>query len=147
GALWSDPSNWETGTVPTANDDAIVITNQLNRLTPTSPVLTSTYPVLINAAAFAQSLTMNHFSDLTDPHHPQPHLINQSTLTIGTGGIGLSADAWVENFGTIDVGGAMELLDSSVLHNAGILNLAQGGDFTTTHTIANDASGTIDVTG
>ena len=31
-------SNWETGTAPTANDDAIIITNQLDGLTPTYPV-------------------------------------------------------------------------------------------------------------
>ena len=27
--LWSDPSNWETGTVPNADNDAIIITDQL----------------------------------------------------------------------------------------------------------------------
>ena len=70
GGLWSDQSNWETGTVPTASDDAIIITDQLDGLTPS-------YPVTINAPAFAKSLTMNDFG--TSP----PELINQSTLTIG----------------------------------------------------------------
>ena len=36
-------ANWETGNVPTANDDAIIITNQLIGLTPS-------YPVTIDAA-------------------------------------------------------------------------------------------------
>ena len=38
GGLWGDASNWETGTVPTATDDAIIITNQLIGLTPSYPV-------------------------------------------------------------------------------------------------------------
>ena len=43
---WNDASNWETGTVPTANDDAIIITDQLHGKTPY-------YPVTIDAAAVA----------------------------------------------------------------------------------------------
>jgi len=38
GGLWSHANNWETGTVPTATDDAIVITDQLRGLTPSYPV-------------------------------------------------------------------------------------------------------------
>ncbi len=98
GALWSDPTNWETGTVPTANDDAIVITDQLHGLTPS-------FPVTIDAPAVAKSLTMNDFGTLP------PQLINQSTLTIG-GALNLSADSIVKNFGSISVGGLAEILKS-----------------------------------
>ncbi len=41
-------SNWETGTVPTATDDAIIITDQLHGLTPS-------YPVTIDAPAVAKT--------------------------------------------------------------------------------------------
>jgi hypothetical protein len=54
GGLWSDASNWETGTVPTATDDVIIIINQLIGLTPS-------YPVIINATAVAGSVAMNDF--------------------------------------------------------------------------------------
>ena len=58
GGLWSDASNWETGTVPTANDDAIIITDQLIGLTPS-------YPVTIDAttAAEAKSFDDERFRD------------------------------------------------------------------------------------
>ena len=118
GALWSDKSNWETGTVPTASDDAIVITDQLAGLTPS-------YPVTINAPAFAKSLTMNDFGGAptvppaVPPPPAPPVLINQSTLTIG-GAVSLNADSDIENSGTIIVGGLMEVLDASVLNNSGI---------------------------
>ena len=77
---WNDPSNWETGTVPTAGDDAIIITDQLQGKTPY-------YPVTIKAAAdggvaaFANSLTMNDFGTTA------PELDNYNTLTIGAGGL------------------------------------------------------------
>jgi VCBS repeat-containing protein len=131
GGLWSDAANWETGTVPTANDDAIIITDQLHGLTPS-------YPVTINAKAFANSVTMNDFGTSA------PQLINNSSLTIG-GAFDLSADAIVDNFGTISVGGLMEVLDTSVLVNFGLITLAQGGDFKTQNTVTN--SGTVDLTG
>jgi hypothetical protein len=134
GGLWSDPSNWETGTVPTANDDAIIITNQLIGLTPS-------YPVTIDAPAVAKSLTMNDFGTSA------PELINQSTLTIGDT-FTMSADSIVENHGVISVvGGLMEVLDHSVLQNFGSLELGQGGDFKDQSSISNASTGTIEISG
>ncbi len=52
GGFWKDGANWETGNVPTISDDVIVITDQLHGLTPS-------YPVTIDAAAYAKSLTMD----------------------------------------------------------------------------------------
>ena len=44
-----------------------------------------------------------------------PTLINHNTLTVGAGGISLSADAILENFGIISVGGPFEVLQESSL--------------------------------
>ncbi len=133
GGLWSDASNWETGTVPTANDDVIIITDQLRGLTPS-------YPVTIDAPAFAKSVTMNDFG--TSP----PKLVNHSTLAIG-GAFSLSANSIVYNAGTISVGGLMEVLDHSVLQNCGVLILEQGGDFKGYSIISNAGTGSIEVAG
>jgi fibronectin-binding autotransporter adhesin len=133
GGLWSDASNWETGTVPTANDDVIIITDQLRGLTPS-------YPVTIDAPAVAKSVTMNDFG--TSP----PKLVNHSTLAIG-GAFSLSADSIVYNAGTIGVGGLMEVLDYSVLQNCGVLTLEQGGNFKGYSIISNAGTGSIEVAG
>jgi hypothetical protein len=133
GGLWSDAANWETGTVPTLNDDVIIITDQLRGLTPS-------YPVTIDAPAFAKSVTMNDFGSSA------PELINQSTLTI-SGVLSLAADSIVDNSGTISVGDLMEVLNTSVLQNSGLITLANGGDFKDHSTISNTITGTIDVTG
>jgi len=134
GGLWSDASNWETGTAPTATDDVIIITDQLHGLTPS-------FPVTIDAPAFAKSLTMNDFESSA------PQLINHSTLTI-SGVLSLNADSIVDNFeaATIIVGGKMEVLDHSVLHNYGVITLANGGDFKNFSTISNTTTGQIEVT-
>jgi fibronectin-binding autotransporter adhesin len=144
GALWSDASNWETGRVPTGSDDVIVITNQLIGLTPS-------YPVTINAPAFANSVTMNDFPAVVvppavPPPPSPPVLINLSTLTIG-GAFDLNADSDVENSGTISVGGLMEILDTSVLNNSGAITLGLGGDFKNQSTITNTTTGTIEISG
>ncbi|UFW49091.1 MULTISPECIES: VCBS domain-containing protein [Bradyrhizobium] len=133
GGFWKDAANWETGTVPTINDDVIVITDQLHGLTPS-------YPVTIDTAAFAKSITMNDFGG------PPPKLINQSSLTIA-GALNMSADSILTNAatGTMSVGGKAEILDTSVLTNAGHLTLAGGGDFAAGATITN--SGTIELSG
>jgi VCBS repeat-containing protein len=133
GGLWSDAANWETGTVPTSTDDVIIITNQLIGLTPS-------FPVTIDTAAFAKSVTMHDFGSSA------PELINQSSLTI-SGVLSLGEDSIVENHGTISVGGLMEVSNTSVLDNSGLLTLAQGGDFKDQSTISNKIGGTIDVTG
>nr|WP_161491317.1 LamG-like jellyroll fold domain-containing protein [Bradyrhizobium neotropicale] len=137
GGLWSDGTNWETGVAPTIDDDVIVITNQLIGLTPS-------YPVTIDVAAFAKSLTMNDY-DIT-PLHKVPEVINKSTLTIA-GALSLSADSKLTNFaaGIILVGGKAEILGTSVLANAGYLTLAGGGDFASGTSITN--SGTIELSG
>ncbi len=133
GGLWSTASNWETGTVPTANDDVIIITDQLIGLTPS-------YPVTIDAPAVAKSVTMNDFG--TSP----PELINRSTLTVG-GAFTMSADSILENYGAITVGGLMEIGDRSTLHNFGTLTLEKGGDLSGQSTILNANGGAIDVSG
>lgn len=131
GGFWKDAANWETGTVPTINDDVIVITDQLHGLTPS-------YPVTIDAAAYAKSITMNDFGG------PPPVVINQSSLTV-SGALNMSADSILTNAaaGTMSVGGKAEILDTSVLTNAGYLTLAGGGDFAAGTTITN--SGTIEL--
>lgn len=133
GGFWKDAANWETGTVPTIDDDVIVITDQLHGLTPS-------YPVTIDAAASAKSVTMNDFGG------PPPKLINQSSLTI-SGALNMSADSILTNAatGTMSVGAKAEILDTSVLTNAGHLTLKGGGDFASGTTITN--SGTIELSG
>jgi VCBS repeat-containing protein len=132
GGFWSDGANWKTGTVPTANDDAVIMTNQLIGLTPS-------FPVTINAPAVARSITMD------DIGSTPPELINLNHLTIGTGGLSLNADSIIHNSGTIDIAGSAEFLGQSVLVNCGTLNLAQGGDFGYQTSITN--SGTIKLSG
>lgn len=133
GGFWKDAANWETGTVPTIDDDVIVITDQLHGLTPS-------YPVTIDAAAYAKSITMNDFGG------PPPKLINQSSLTIA-GALNMSADSILTNAvtGTMSVGGKAEILDTAVLTNAGHLTFAGGGDFAAGITITN--SGTLELSG
>jgi VCBS repeat-containing protein len=133
GGFWKGAANWATGTVPTINDDVIVITDQLHGLTPS-------YPVTIDTAAYAKSITMNDFGG------PPPKVINQSSLTI-SGALNMGADSIFTNgaTGAMWVGGKAEILDTSVLTNAGSLTLQAGGDFAKGTTITN--SGTIALTG
>jgi fibronectin-binding autotransporter adhesin len=137
--LWSTAQNWETGTVPTATDDVIIITDQMIGLTPV-------YPVTIDLPALAKSVTMNDFGTLFTN---SPTLINQSTLTVGSGGISLSADSIIENdkSATVSVAGLMGVLDQSSLQNYGQITLQGGGDFRDQSKITNFASGTIEVSG
>ncbi len=148
GGLWQDAGNWATGTVPTDQDDVIVITDQLHGLTPS-------YPVTIDVAAFAKSLTLDDYD--TTPGHKMPEVINNSTLTIG-GKLTLNADAKFTNSlgGHVTVGGAIDVetitrtsgavvTNTSTITNAGTLTLQAGGTIDTLTVIAN--SGTIDLTG
>jgi VCBS repeat-containing protein len=130
GGSWNDAANWGTGTVPTATDDAIVITNQLIGLTPS-------YPVTVDHAAAARSLSMNDFGNTP------PILINYSTLAIGAGGINAAADSVINNQGTLTVAGKAEFVDQAVLNNSGTLKLSGGGDFKDSASITN--SGTLEV--
>ncbi|MDN3279522.1 FecR domain-containing protein, partial [Frankia sp. RB7] len=148
GGFWKDGANWETGTTPKSADDVIVITDQLHGLTPS-------YPVTIDAAAYANSLTMDDYD--TTAHHTSPEVINQSTLTIG-GTLTLNADAKLTNVagGQIFVGGAIDVetitrksgeivTNTSTITNAGTLTLAAGGKIDTLTAIVN--SGTIELSG
>ncbi|WP_426422459.1 Ig-like domain-containing protein [Bradyrhizobium genosp. A] len=143
GGLWGDKLNWETHTVPTINDDVMVITDQLRGLTPS-------YPVTIDAAAFAKSLIMDDYN--TSP----PELINNSTLTIA-GALTLNADSKFTNSvgGDVLVGGKIDVeattrstgtvTNTSIITNAGTLTLAGGGTIDTRTTVSN--SGMIDLSG
>jgi VCBS repeat-containing protein len=126
---WNTGTNWETGLAPTANDDAVIITDQLVGKTPL-------YPVTINAAAFAKSLVLNDFGTKA------PELDNNSTLTVG-GEFDLLADSIVNNTGTISVGSALEVENASKVTNSGTITLANGGDFKDQSSVTN--SGLIEV--
>ena len=145
---WNGANNWETGTVPAATDDAIIITNQLQGQTPF-------YPVTIKAggaAAFAHSVTLNDFAntaaelDIGGVLTPEDiaNGVKNGTLTIG-GELSLSADSILRNFGTLSVGTIAEILNNSVLQNSGLITLGEGGDFKDSSSITN--SGTIKVAG
>lgn len=129
GGFWKDAANWATGTVPTINDDVIVITDQLHGLTPS-------YPVTIDTAAYAKSVTMNDFGG------PPPKVIVQASLTIA-GALKMGADSILTNNGSMYVGGKADIAGTSVLTNAGYLTLAGGADFAVGTTITN--SGTIEL--
>ena len=133
GGLWSDGSNWETGVAPTANDDAIIITDQLIGLTPS-------FPVTIDAktAAVAKSVTMNDFG--TSP----PKLINLGTLTV-SGAFNMSADSVLQNSGGIVIGGGGNFADQSAITNTstGLIELS-GGTLNVQVDIANDGSIKVD---
>lgn len=132
--LWSDGANWATGLAPTATDDVIIITDQLHGLTPA-------FPVTIDAAAFAKSVSLNDFGG-----GAVPELDNHNTLTI-SGVLTAKADSRVINFAgaTISVGGSVEILDHAQLHNAGTVLLASGGVFGAAAGIVN--TGTLDLSG
>ena len=51
---WTTAKNWESGSVPTAADDVIIVTDQLH---PHLPV----YPAIVTGDQFAHSVTMNDF--------------------------------------------------------------------------------------
>jgi fibronectin-binding autotransporter adhesin len=137
---WNGAGNWETGTVPIDTDDVIIITDQLQGHTPL-------YPVTIKSmadggvAAAAHSVTMNDFGTLFTN---SPTLINNNTLTVGAGGISLSADAILENFGTLSLSGLLEVLQESSLQNnvGGLITLQDGGDFNDSGSFT-DSKGTI----
>ncbi|MBU6462110.1 MAG: VCBS domain-containing protein [Bradyrhizobium sp.] len=157
--LWSTGANWETGNAPTASDDAIIITDQLEGLTPTYPVTIASAaeahslkmdnyggaaPVLINQSTLAIGTDFNindHSTDNPDGY-TGPELDNQGTLTVG-GAFNLNADSIVDNSGTITVEGKMEVLDQSAVENSGTIKLAGGGDFSDESTISNTTADAI----
>ncbi|CCD86177.1 conserved protein of unknown function [Bradyrhizobium sp. ORS 285] len=130
--LWSDGANWATGLAPTATDDVIIITDQLHGLTPA-------FPVTIDTAAFAKSVTLNHFGG-----GAVPELDNYRTLSI-SGALTAKVDSRIANFSgaTITVNGSAQILDQSELHNAGAVVLAGGGVFGVAAGIVN--TGTIEL--
>ncbi len=152
GALWSSALNWEGDVTPDVTHDVVINNNQVNPKTPT-------FPVTVNADAGAKSLAMNDFSNGTGT--PTLDVETNVTLTIA-GALNLNTDtatdpdtgaplvlptaeAIINNFGTISVGGIAELLKHSVLNNYGKFVLNQGGDFNDQSSITN--SGTIEVVG
>ena len=130
GGFWSNPNNWETGIVPIASDDVIVVTNQLLGETPSFPATIDS-----ETNAVGHSLTMNDFN--VGVEGAQPKLINQGSLAIGDGGISLNDDAVIDNQGSMSVTGAFEFHDHDAFSpsatltftNTGLLVLFGGGDF------------------
>ncbi|NPV20208.1 Npun_F0296 family exosortase-dependent surface protein [Bradyrhizobium aeschynomenes] len=134
--LWSDGANWATGLAPTADDDVIIITDQLHGLTPAFPVTIDE-----DVLAYAKSVTLNDFGG-----GAVPELDNHGTLTV-SGALTAKVDSLIYNFSaaTITVGGSVQILGQSELHNAGTVLLAGGGMFGGDAGIFN--TGTIELSG
>ena len=132
--LWSDGANWRGGVAPTASDDVRIVTDQTHGLTPA-------FPVTIDRAAFAKTVSLDDLGG-----GAVPELDNASSLTIG-GTLTAKSDARIFNYAqaTINVGGAVQLLDHAELHNAGTVLLAGGGVFGASAGISN--TGTIELSG
>ena len=145
---WTTAADWGSGSVPTAADDVIIVTDQLHPALPA-------YPAIVTGDQSAHSVTMNDFVAAPNQNIP-PELDVQAgaSLTIGTF-FDLSADSILKNAGTITVGSQLELLDDasnpvtpvneSVVTNSGTLNIAQGGDIQGLASVTN--SGTIELKG
>jgi VCBS repeat-containing protein len=148
GALWSTALNWEGDLTPDVNHDVVINNNQVSPKTPT-------FPVTVNADASAKSLTMTDFSDGIGV--PTLDVEANVTLTIA-GALNLNTDrttdpdtgaplvlptaeAIINNYGTISVGGIATLLKQSALNNFGTITLAEGGVFGDQSSVTN--SGTI----
>src|SRR5882724_1022479 len=130
--LWSVGSNWKTGLVPTALDDAVI---------PAQDIVGGTghYAVTIVEAAFANSVTL----DAAGTTGAQ--LINNSTLTISNA-LTLFNESAFYNFGTTTVG-LIELANHSSLHNSGLIKLMDGGDFIDQSSVSNDEEGILELAG
>ncbi len=111
--MWSVGSNWKTGLVPTALDDAII---------PALDIVSSTghYAVTIVEAAFANSVTLDAFNT------SGAELINHSVLTVGDD-LTLLNDSSLNNFGSVSAAFLL-LLDHSSIQNFGLITLGQGGE-------------------
>jgi hypothetical protein len=133
GGLWSVGSNWSSGTVPTATDDAIIPAQNI-------PGGSGLYDVIIQTPAVARNLTLNA-NDTTGGQ-----MSNDSTLTIGEV-LTVFNDGVLDNSisATVSVGQKIELLDQSSLQNSGLIMLGQGGDFEDSSSVTN--SGTIEIAG
>jgi FecR protein len=133
GGLWSVGSNWSSGTVPTATDDAIIPAQNI-------PGGSGHYDVTIQTPAAARNLTLNA-NDTTGGQ-----VTNKSTLAIGEV-LTIFNDGVFDNSlsGTVSIGQKIELLDQSSLQNSGLITLGQGGDFEGSSSVTN--SGTIEIAG
>jgi len=129
--LWSVGSNWSSGNVPTATDDAIIPAQNI-------PGGTGLYDVTIETPAVARTLTLNA-NDTTGGQ-----VTNDSTLTIGET-LTIFNDGVLNNLATVSVGTQIELLNQSSLQNSGLITLGQGGDFKDSSTVTN--SGTMEIAG
>ena len=133
GGLWSVGSNWNSGTAPTATDDASIPAEQIIGGT-------GLYDVTIATPAVARTLTLN------DNHTSGGQVINDSTLTIGEA-LTIFDNGVLNNLGTVSVGGKIELLNQSSLQNSGLITLGLGGDFQDQSSVSNTKTGTIEVSG
>ncbi|MGB9115991.1 beta strand repeat-containing protein, partial [Bradyrhizobium sp.] len=133
GDLWSVGSNWNSGTVPTAADDAIIPAEHI-------PGGSGLYDVKIETPAAARTLTLNANNTTGG------QVINHSTLAIGET-LTIFNDGVLNNLesGTVSVGGQIELLNQSSILNSGLITLGQGGDFKDQSSVSN--SGTIEIAG
>jgi fibronectin-binding autotransporter adhesin len=145
GALWNVASNWEGDRVPGVGDDVII--GGTNQVLPGTPV----FPVTVNDAEKANSLTIDYFTNLGSSI-PELDIESTGSLTIagalnmGTStdsGSPLTAEAIIKNYGYLSVGGIAEILKYSVLENFDTLVLDQGGEFADHSSITN--AGTIEL--
>src|SRR5882757_8308750 len=130
--LWSVGSNWKTGLVPTALDDAVI---------PALDAVSGTghYAVTIADAAFANSVTLDAFNT------SGAELINHNVLTLGDD-LTLLNDSSLSNFGSVSAAFLL-LHDHSSVQNFGLITLGQGGELADQGSFSNNVGGTLRLSG
>ena len=130
--LWSVGSNWKTGLVPTALDDAII---------PALDAVSGTghYAVTIAEAAFANSVTLDAFGT------SGAELINHSVLAVGDD-VTLLNDSSLSNFGSVSAAFLL-LHDHSSVQNYGLIALGQGGEWADQSAVTNNEAAVIELAG
>jgi VCBS repeat-containing protein len=118
--LWSDGANWETGNVPTKNDDVVI---------PDEQVIGGTGHYAVTVAAVGDTTAFEAKSVTLD--------------AANTTGAQLIIDKDI----TLTISGTLTLLADSSLQNSGLITLGQGGDFQDQSTVSNASTGTIEIAG
>lgn len=120
GTTWEDPTNWDSGSLPTAADDVFINGN---------------FNVTLSTAASIRNLSISNTAELQVNASADLSIANSVDIGTGFGGaIVLSDDAKLINDGTLDIqdvndgGDGINLVDNSYFENNGTVTIQNMSD-------------------